>query len=430
MNTHAVARNAAWIIGCRLLHGLLQLVIGTLTARYLGPSDYGLIHFAAAVTAFAQPVMQLGLTDTLVPEYVESRHREGDILGTALGLNLLSGGLCAAGVTAFCILAAGRDRALVCALCSMSLIFQALELTQYRFQANLQSKFSAPAALLGYLAAGAYRIWLLATGKSAAWFALSHSLEFAVSGTFLLIQCRRTGLNRLRFSRKTAGALLERSHPYIPAALLVTCFQNVDHVLLTLLSGEGANGLYTCAVTCANLTTFVFYALVDSLRPVVLSCREEPAKFADAMAGLYGLMIWLGLGQSVVFTLLAKPVVLLLYGEAYAGAIRILRILVWNTAFSMMGAARNVWLLAREKHGLLWRINLLGAISSLGLNALLIPVLGPEGAAAASVLTQIITNFAAGWLMPGMEENQRLLLKGLNIRGLVAILGKIWTFSG
>ena len=202
----------------------------------------------------------------------------------------------------------------------------------------------------------------------------------------------------------------------------MTCFQNIDHVLLTLLSGEGANGLYTCAVTCANLTGFVFYALVDSFQPVILSCREDSRRFENTMAGLYGLMIWLGLGQSLAVTLLARPLIGLLYGSAYAGAVKVLQILVWNTAFSMMGAARNVWLLAREKHRLLWRINLLGAVASLALNALLIPDFGPAGAAAASVLTQMLANFWGGWLIGGMEENQILLLKGLNVGRIRAFL--------
>lgn len=422
MNKHAVAENAAWMIGCRLAHGLLQLLIGTLTARYLGPSDYGLIHFAASVTAFALPMMQLGLSSTLVQEYVENRDREGEILGTSLGLNLLSGLFCAAGVTLLCAAAGDRDRTVVCALYSISLIFQAPELVRCRFQARLQSKYSAPAGVLGYLAVSAYRVFLLATGKSAAWFALSHSLEFAVAGGVLLHQCRRTGVKALSFSRKRAKALLTRSRHYIPAALLVTCFQNIDHVLLTLLSGEGANGLYTCAVTCANLTGFVFYALVDSFQPVILSCREDSRRFENTMAGLYGLMIWLGLGQSLAFTLLARPLIGLLYGSAYAGAVKVLQILVWNTAFSMMGAVRNIWLLAEEKHHLLWRINLAGAVGNVILNSILIPRWGAVGAALASVLTQMLANFWGGWLIGGMEENQILLLKGLNVGRIRAFL--------
>lgn len=414
-----ILNNARWIIGCRIAQALLQLLIGTLTARYLGPENYGLVHFAASVTAFAVPVMQLGLQSTLVQEYVQGKEKAGEITGTALALNLLSAVCCVVGVTAFSAAAARGDRETVtiCALYSLGLLAQTTELVQYRFQAGLQSKTSSLAMLAGYLAVSAYRIFLLATGKSAAWFALSHSVEFAVSGGLLLFHCRKEG--KLAVRRERAVSLLRRSRSYIPAALLVTCFQNADHVLLTLLSGDGANGLYTCAVTCAGLTGFAFYAIVDSLRPVILASRD--GAFRRNMSGLYGLLNLLSLGQSVGFTLLAGPIVRILYGEAYLAAVPVLRILVWNTGFSMMGAARNVWLLAKERHALLWRINLFGAVCSIVLNGLLIPKFGPEGAAVASVLTQFLTNFAAGFAMPSMKENQRLLLLGLHPKSILGL---------
>lgn len=416
MRKNPVARNAKWIIGCRIAQALLQLLIGTLTARYLGPPDYGLINFAVSVTAFAVPVMQLGLQSTLVQEYVEEPDAAGEIMGTALVMNLLSGGCCLAGMTAFAAAASRGDRltVLVCVLYGSSLLVQSMELVQYWFQARLQAKYSSLAMLMGYFAVCGYRVFLLVTGKSVLWFALSHALEYALSGAVLLAQCRRKGLGRLSFRFGRAKALLSRSGYYIPAALLVACFQNTDHIMLTLLAGDAANGLYTCAVTCAGLTNFVFYAIVDSLRPVILACRKAKREaFERKMTGLYALMNLLSLGQSVGFMLLAGPIVGLLYGAAYAAAVPVLRILVWNTAFSMMGAVRNVWLLAEEKHHLLWRINLCGAVSSIVLNILLIPRWGAEGAALASVLTQFFTNFAVGFLMPSMKENQKLLLKGL-----------------
>ena len=65
-----VVRNAAWIIACKVVQAFLQLVITMLTARYLGPSNYGVINYAASVIAFAVPVMQLGVRNTLVQELV------------------------------------------------------------------------------------------------------------------------------------------------------------------------------------------------------------------------------------------------------------------------------------------------------------------------------------------------------------------------
>ena len=108
MRENKFLNNAKWIVACKIVQSLIQLVVGMLSARYLGPSNYGLINYAASVVAFLVPVMQLGLYATLVQEYVATPEREGEILGTALALNLLSGAACIVGVTAFS-LASGSE---------------------------------------------------------------------------------------------------------------------------------------------------------------------------------------------------------------------------------------------------------------------------------------------------------------------------------
>ena len=178
MFRNRTVQNAKWIIGCKAVQALLQLVVGMLSARYLGPSNYGLINYAASVVAFLVPVMQLGLYATLVQEYVATPEREGEIMGTALVLNFLSGAACIVGVTAFSMVSGSGNpvTVAVCALYSTQLLFQAMEMLQCWFQAKLLSKYSSMAMLGAYVAVSAYKIWLLATGKSVYWFALSHSV--------------------------------------------------------------------------------------------------------------------------------------------------------------------------------------------------------------------------------------------------------------
>ena len=43
-------KNIGWLMGGRIMHMLLSFLIGLLTARYLGPSNYGLINYATAYT--------------------------------------------------------------------------------------------------------------------------------------------------------------------------------------------------------------------------------------------------------------------------------------------------------------------------------------------------------------------------------------------
>ncbi len=136
-----VLKNAGWIIGCKIMQSLINLVIGVITARYLGPSNYGDINYVASVVAFALPIMQLGLNQTLVKEFVNSPKREGEILGTAMFINILSSFFCMAGSIAFTAIAnAGeKETILVCILYSFTLLFQATEMTQYWFQSKLLS---------------------------------------------------------------------------------------------------------------------------------------------------------------------------------------------------------------------------------------------------------------------------------------------------
>ena len=120
-----MARNAKWMILCKAAQSLLQMVLGMVTARYLGPSGYGLISYAAAVTAFAIPFMRLGLDETLVREYVAGPEREGETAATALLLNGLSGLACMACTLLFVTVANAGEPVtiLVCALYSLSLLF-------------------------------------------------------------------------------------------------------------------------------------------------------------------------------------------------------------------------------------------------------------------------------------------------------------------
>ena len=73
-----VAKNATWIIACKMIQAIVALVINILTARYLGPEKYGLITYATSLVAFVVPLMQLGFSDTLVQEIINNPQKEGD----------------------------------------------------------------------------------------------------------------------------------------------------------------------------------------------------------------------------------------------------------------------------------------------------------------------------------------------------------------
>lgn len=422
---HKVFQNAKWIIGCKIVQSALQFIVGMLSARYLGPSNYGLINYAASLVAFALPLMQLGLNSTLVQEYIQNPEKEGEILGTSLSMNLISSVACIIGVTTFAMIANPGESTtiLVCALYSLSLTTQSIEMLQYWFQSKLQSKYSSLAMLCSYLVVSAYKIYLLASGKSVHWFALSHAVEYGVTGLLLVAAYHKIGVQKLRFSFQTAKRMFAKSKFYIIAALMVVAFNSTSSVLLKLLIDERENGFFTAAVTCSGVTTFVYLAIIDTARPVALEYRQKSSElFEKSISSIYSLTIYLSLAQAIVFALFAKTIIGVLYGEAFLPAAPVLQIHIWQLMFSVMGAVRNVWILSEEKHNVLWIINLCGAVFSILLNLVLIPILGACGAALAAVATQLFTNVILGFILKPIRRNNYLLLKGLNPKLIVEMI--------
>jgi len=412
-----ILQNAQWIIVAKIIQAVIQLAVSTLTARFLGPSNYGLINYASSIVAFFVPVMQLGFQATLVQEYTANPQQEGKILGTSLALNMITALACVVGVTSFAMVA-NRGEPItiaVCALYSISLLSQSIEMLQYWFQAKLLAKYSASAMLGAYVVVSAYKVYLLATGKSVYWFALSHAIEYGVTGLILLVIYIKHGTQKLAFSWDIARMMVSRSKHYIFAMLMVVVYNSIASILLKIMVNETENGFYTAAVACVNVPGFVFGAIIDTARPVVLESRKRSLQtFEKNVSKVYSLTTWLSLAQSVCYTLLAGVIITILYGKAYLPAVPVLRILVWNTAFSYMGFVRNIWILGENKHAVLWKINLSGALISIILNVVLIRLWGACGAAIASVGVQIFTNFVMGFVLKPIRPNNRLLLKGFN----------------
>lgn len=416
-NKNRIFKNASWIIGCRIVQAVLYFVIGLLTARYLGPSNYGIISYVASVVAFAMPLMQLGLRNTLVKEFIQFPDQEGTILGTALAINIISSIFCMIGSISFVMLvnAEEKDTVIVCALYSLSLLFNATEMTQYWFQSKLLSKYPSIVTLIAYVGVSLYKVYLLITQKSVQWFAFSNALDYCLISVMLLIIYKKVGGQKLSVNWRLGKELLSRSKYYIIPSLMVSIFQHTDRVMLKLMVGEAETGIYSAAITCVGMSSFVFAAIIDSFRPVVLEAKEKDEHdYEKRMIQLYSIITMLSLAQSIGMCLLAKPIVLILYGSEYMPAASILAVAVWYVTFGYYGAVRNLWILAEGKQKYLTAINVGGALANVLVNLLLIPLCGAMGAAIASLFTQFFTNVILGFIIRPIRKNNELMLRSLN----------------
>lgn len=420
-----ILKNASWIVGCKIIQSLISFIIGIFTARYLGPSNYGVISYAASITAFFVPIMQLGMPDILVKEFVSCPEKHGEIMGTSLVLNMVSALASIVGVVTFSLVANADDKTttLVCLLYSLTLVFQAAEMTMYWYQSQLLSKFPSIASLAGYTVTAIYKVYILFSGKSIVWFAVTHVIEAFIISVILLWIYFLKFKQTLRFSFSLGIEMISRSKHYISSGLMIVLFQQTDKIMIKFMLGEAETGYYSSAITCVAITGFLFTAIIDSARPWVLEGKKHSREiFEDRVKVLSSVVITVSLLQSIFMTILADYMVMILYGEQFLPAAAILKVSAWYVTFSYIGNVRNVWILGEEKQKYLSVINIIGASTNVVLNFALIPIFGAVGASLASVCTQFFTNFVLSFVLKPMRAVGFIIVKSFNPRILFNLL--------
>ncbi|MBQ7800874.1 MAG: flippase [Oscillospiraceae bacterium] len=410
-----MARNAFWLIGARVYHVAVNLVVSLLMAQYLGPANYGLINYAASFTALFTSVCTLGINGILVNELIHDE-RKGVLIGSSIGLRLCSS-LCSVITIVALAYALNPDEPTtvwVVLIYSTTLIFQSFDSINCWYQANLESKVTAKISAVGYTVVALYKIWLLLTRKNVCWFAASHVVEYALVAALLLIAYRRHAgrEQKLRFSLDAGRKLLSKSYHFILSGMMVAVYGQMDRVMLKAMIDETSVGYYSAAVSVTSMWTFILSAIIDSAKPVILEKHSrDPQAFERYLVRLYGAVLYISFAAAAGISLLAKPIIFLLYGGAYLEARGALCILCWETAFAYLGVARSVWMVPNGKQKYEKYIAGSGAVCNLILNAVMIPLWGVNGAALATLATQIFTNFIVGFFFREIRENNILILK-------------------
>jgi O-antigen/teichoic acid export membrane protein len=420
------AKNASWLIGGRIIQMILSFFIGILTARYLGPSNYGVFSYVGAYVTFFASICTLGINSVIIKFLLDDEYNQGITLGTSIVLRVISSFLSACMIVGIVFVVDKGDTELiiVSALCSSALIFQALDTINFWFQSKYKSRVTAIATLIGYIVVSAYRVVLIIQGRSVRWFAFASALDCIVIGAFLFIMYYKSGGQKLRFSWKHGKKILNQSYHYILSGMMVAIYAQTDKFMLKQMLDETEVGYYSLASTISTIWVFILAAIIDSMYPTIISlAKTDNIAFQRKNRQLYAIVFYVSCFVSLLFTLFGNIFIRVLYGEPYMPAFSILQITTWYVAFSHLGVARNAWVVSEGKQKYLKNIYFFAAIMNVILNFALIPSLGGQGAAIASLITQIFTSIILPFMMKELRPNAVLMLDAIRLKGVIPKLG-------
>ena len=413
-----VLGNTGWLFADRLLRMGVGLVVGVWIARYLGPSQYGVLSYAASLVAVYSAIAILGLEGIVIREVVRSPDREPEILGTVFALRLLAGTVAYLLTVATVFLLRPDDPVahLLVGVMAWVLIFGAFDTIDLWFQSKVLSKYVVYAKNAAFILASALRIALVLAEAPLWAFAAANAIEIGLgaAGLIYVYRANNQHMTRWRPTWDRARNLLAASWPLVLSGIVFMVYLRIDQVMLGQMTDSHELGTYASAVKLAEIWFFIPTAIVSSVFPNIVKAREhDEQEFYGRLQKLYNLLAFLGYAIAIPTTFLAGIIIHLLYGEAYQAAAPMLVLLIWSDVFANLAVARNAFLMAMNWTRVLLVMVVAGASVNIALNFILIPRYGGVGAAAASLISYWVAAHGSCYAYRPLRRTANMLTRAL-----------------
>jgi PST family polysaccharide transporter len=264
----------------------------------------------------------------------------------------------------------------------------------------VQSKITVWVKNGAFLFFAAIRVWMIHVNAPLWEFAAAMTGETALGAAGLVIGYRLNSGRMLswRASKKRAVDLLQQSWPVVLSAMAIMIYMRLDMVMLKMMQGDLAVGLYAAATRISEVFYFIPIAIVSSVSPAIMRAKDNPQLFHERMSKLFSLMTLSACAVASTGALASHAIIRILYSSAYNGAAPVLAVHVWASIFVFLGAAQSPWNLAKNllKFSLCWTIA--GAIINVVMNLYLIPKYSAMGAAIATVVSYAVAGVFANAL--------------------------------
>jgi O-antigen/teichoic acid export membrane protein len=400
---HAIAANTGWLVFDRLIRVLLGLTVGAWIARYLGPSRFGELSYVVAFIALFQAVANLGADGIVVRDLARATERAASILGTALWMRLSAGVVCwlVAIVIMAAIHPADHELILMTLIVGGSLVFQASDTVDLWFQSQTRSRRTVAAKLTAYAVSNGAKALLIALHAPLVAFAWAMSLDFVLAAAGMALAYRGFPTpERWRAHRAMMVELLAECWPFLAAGVGTMLYMRIDQIMLKELLSERDLGFYSAAVPLSQVWNVVPVVLTTSLAPFVARRKiegEEP--YRRALASIFRLYAGCGLIVSLLTSVAAPWIILLLYGKTFERSASVLSIHVLSNVFIYLGIAQGLWIVNERRGRISLYKGLAGAVVSVVGNWFVIPRFGIVGCAVVYVFAQFVAAVASNWVL-------------------------------
>jgi O-antigen/teichoic acid export membrane protein len=373
---------------------VLAFVYFTIIARAVGVEGSGRYFVAVSFTTIFSIFVDLGLSNVLVREVAKFPDRAQKLLSSVLGIKSILAVLTAAAalITAKLIGFPAETRLLI-SVAAFVMVLDSVHLVFYAVMRGYQNlRYEAIGMLLGQvitITAGlTFILFRLPLVFLVVALVCGSSWNVLWSGFCLM---RRYGVRpKLELDPATARFFWQVTVPFALAGIFARVYSYIDSVMLSRLVSEQAVGLYAAAYKMTFAFQFLPMAFAAAIYPAMsgfyVSDRTKLGQlFAASIKYLTAAVMPIAFG---IFAL-AEPLVRLVFGREFSGAVMPLRILIFSLVFAFLYWPAGSLLNACDRQAR----NTAAMGITMGANVLLNLVLIPKFGAVGAAVSALVGNF-------------------------------------
>jgi O-antigen/teichoic acid export membrane protein len=426
----AVAKNVFFKGLGEALIRLLSFAFVVWVARTLKESDFGALNFAYSFPLLFIILVDFGFNPLMIREISRDPKNGARIFGNLLLMKLgLAIAFVLAVVIGLFVVAPGPEVWKAVLLLTGFMLFNSFtEFITAVFQAHQQMQWEAGVftwqklSLLGFGLLALSLGWGL-PGVAAAY--LAAGLSGLLAAMWVLKQ-RGLIVGAWHWDRAYWNYALRQALPLTLTTLFINLYFRIDTTLLTKMRPLSEVGWYGAAHKCIEVLMVMPAVLVASTFPGFSKMYvEDRERMQRAAQRVLGLLVMAAVPLVIGAVLLSQPLMILVFGQAYAPSGLALAWLAVALGFIFVNYLLSYLLISAERQRVNAVVSGLAVVVSISANLLLIPRWGYAGAAASAAVTEGFLFVAYAWCVQRkvfslrLKSGWRIGLAGLVMGGVV-----------
>lgn len=380
-----IARNASWLFVATTMQKFVAFLAFTVAARIVGPTVIGEYFFAVAMTSTCVVLADLGITSVVIRGLAANLEQGRRMLGAAMRLKLFLIPL-----SVLAVLAYGAIRhvdAVVWQTLTIMILVMSADSLHLLFYGALRGKqllrYEAIGMFVGQLLSGVVAISAAYLGWGAPGLASALLVGSVWNVGWSWLQNGREGICVSAPSRADVALLVRQAIPFALAGIFVKVYSYLDTMMIERFHDVAAVGNYAVAYKITYAFQFIPLVFVAALYPAMSSvfADHDTKKMKSVFAGSLRLMVIIAAPLAAGISAVAPKAIPVIYNTAFIGAVPPLMVLSWVLIPIFLdfpvGSLLNATHRAHLKTSAMGATMVLNAI----LNFILVPPLGPVGAA-------------------------------------------------